>query len=53
MMPLIAGVCIDAYLVSRLILDERPKPAIIAGFVAIVLMELWYGLPVICRRLKD
>jgi uncharacterized membrane-anchored protein len=53
MMPLIAGVCIDAYLIARLILDERTLPAIIAGFVAVVLAGLWYGLPVIGRRLKD
>jgi hypothetical protein len=53
MTPVIAGVCIDAYLISRLILDERTMPAIIAGFVAIVLAGLWYGLPVIGRRLKD
>jgi hypothetical protein len=53
MTPMIAGVCIDAYLISRLILDERTMPAVIAGFVAIVLAGLWYGLPVIGRRLKD
>jgi hypothetical protein len=27
--------------------------AIVAGIVAIVLAGLWYGLPAICRRLKD
>jgi uncharacterized membrane-anchored protein len=53
MIPLIAGICVDAYLISRLILDERTMPAIIAGIVAIVLGGLWYGLPAFCRRLKD
>jgi Family of unknown function (DUF6328) len=53
MLPLIVGVCLDAYLIARLILDERTMPAIIAGIVAIVLAGLWYGLPAFCRRLKD
>jgi uncharacterized membrane-anchored protein len=53
MIPLIAGICVDAYLISRLILDERTMPAIIAGIVAVVLGGLWYGLPAFCRRLKD
>jgi hypothetical protein len=53
MLPLIVGVCLDAYLIARLILDERTMPAIVAGIVAIVLAGLWYGLPAFCRRLKD
>jgi hypothetical protein len=53
MLPLIVGVCLDAYLIARLILDERTMPVIIAGIVAIVLAGLWYGLPAVCRRLKD
>jgi uncharacterized membrane protein len=53
MLPLIVGVCLDTYLIARLILDERTMPAVIAGIVAIVLAGLWYGLPAFCRRLKD
>ena len=53
MVPLIAAFCLDAYLIARLILEERTMSAIIAGIVAIVLAGLWYGLPAICRRLKD
>jgi len=53
MVPLIAAFCLDAYLVARLILEERTMSAIVAGIVAIVLAGLWYGLPAICRRLKD
>ena len=30
MLPLIVGVCLDAYLIARLILDERTMPTIIA-----------------------
>lgn len=52
MVPLIAAFCLDAYLVARLILEERTMSAIVAGIVAIVLAGLWYGLPAICRRLK-
>ena len=53
MVPLIAAFCLDAYLVARLILEERTMSAIVAGIVAIVLAGLWYGLPAICRRQKD
>jgi len=53
MVPLIAAFCLDTYLVARLILEERTMSAIVAGIVAIVLAGLWYGLPAICRRLKD
>jgi uncharacterized membrane-anchored protein len=53
MVPLIAAFCLDAYLVARLILEERTMSAIVAGIVAIVLAGLWYGLPAMCRRLKD
>jgi uncharacterized membrane-anchored protein len=53
MLPLIVAFSLDTYLVARLILDEPTMSAIIAGIVAIVLGGLWYGLPAICRRLKD
>lgn len=53
MMPLIAGVSIDTYLLGRLILPERTMPAIIAGIVAVVLASLWFGLPALCRRLRE
>jgi hypothetical protein len=53
MVPLIAAFCLDAYLVARLVLDERTMSAIIAGIVAFFLTGLWYGLPAIHRRLLD
>lgn len=53
MLPLITAFSLDTYLVSRLILDEPTMSAVVAGIVAIVLAGLWYGLPAICRRLKD
>ncbi len=50
MIPLIAAFSLDAYLVARLIVEERTMAAMIAGLVALVLAGLWYGLPAIGRR---
>jgi hypothetical protein len=52
MVPLIAGVSLDTYLIGRLILEDRATPALIAAGVALVLAGLWFGLPALCRRLR-
>jgi uncharacterized BrkB/YihY/UPF0761 family membrane protein len=51
MLPLIAGVCLDTYLIARLILKEHELAMIVAVGTALLLGGLWYGLPAICRRL--
>ena len=53
MVPLIAGISIDAYLIARLILAERMAAASVGVVVAVVLASLWYALPAFCRRLKS
>jgi hypothetical protein len=53
MLPLIAGVCLDAYLIARLILNEQDVAMVVAAGTALLLAGLWYGLPAFCRRLKD
>jgi hypothetical protein len=53
MLPLIAGVCFDTYLIGRLILKEQDGALIVAAGTALLLAGLWYGLPAFCRRLKD
>ncbi len=53
MLPLIAGVCLDTYLIARLILNEQEPAMIVAAATALVLACLWYGLPAVCRRLKS
>lgn len=53
MMPLIAGVCLDTYLVARLILEERDMAMIVAAVTALLLTGLWYGVPAVCRHLKN
>ena len=53
MLPLIAGVCLDTYLIARLILNEREPAMIVAVGTALLLACLWYGLPAVCRRLKS
>jgi hypothetical protein len=52
MLPLIAGVTLDTYLIARLILNARETSVVIAGGVAAMLMGLWYGLPAFARHLK-
>ena len=53
MVPLIAGLSLDTYLLSRLILPGTILPALAATIVALTLAGLWFGLPAVCRRLKD
>ena len=53
MLPLIAGVCLDTYLIARLILKERDPAMIVAVGTALLLACLWYGLPAFGRRLKS
>jgi uncharacterized membrane-anchored protein len=52
MIPLIAGICLDTYLIARLILAQRLAAAAVAGAVALVLASLWFVLPAFCRRPK-
>jgi hypothetical protein len=52
MLPLIAGVCLDAYLIARLILKDQDLAMIVAAGTAPLLAGLWYGLPAFCRRMK-
>jgi hypothetical protein len=53
MLPLIAGVCLDTYLIARLILNKQDWAVIVAAGTALLLAGLWYGLPAFCRRLKN
>ncbi|HZX82319.1 MAG TPA: DUF6328 family protein [Reyranella sp.] len=52
MLPLIAGVSLDAYLIARLILKDQDLAMIGAAGTALLLAGLWYGLPAFCRRMK-
>ena len=51
MVPLIAGICLDTYLIAWLILAERTAAAGVAGVVAIVLASLWFIFPALHRLL--
>ena len=53
MLPLIAGVCLDTYLIARLILKEQDLAVVVAAVTALLLVGLWYGLPAFCRHLKS
>lgn len=53
MLPLIAGVCLDTYLIARLILNDRDLAAVVAAGTALLLACLWYGLPAVWRGLKS
>jgi hypothetical protein len=50
MLPLIAGLCLDTYLIARLILADRTAAALVAGGMALVLASLWFVLPALARR---
>ena len=52
MLPLIAGLCLDTYLIARLILRDTAMAVIVAGAATLMLIGLWYALPAFCRSLK-
>jgi hypothetical protein len=45
MAPLALGLCLDVYLVARVILGAPPVAAGVAGVLLVVLGTLWYALP--------
>jgi hypothetical protein len=53
MLPMIAGVCLDTYLIARLILQEQGSALVVAVGTALLLAALWYGLPAFCRHRKN
>jgi hypothetical protein len=53
MLPFIAAVALDAYLVSRLILHDTLSSLAVAGVTAAILGGLWFGLPLGDRRRQD
>ena len=52
LLPLIAALSSDTYLVARVILKDRTMAGVVAAIVGIVLIGLWYAMPAISRRLK-
>lgn len=52
MLPLIAGLSFDTYLIARLILEESTAAVCVASAVAVALASLWFALPAAYRRLK-
>lgn len=52
MLPLIAGLSLDTYLISRLIVMDTTAALLVAGGATLVLLGLWYALPAFCRSLK-
>jgi hypothetical protein len=45
MLPLAIGMCLDVYLIARIILGQRPLAAAIAGVLFVVCTGFWYLLP--------
>lgn len=52
MLPLIAGLGLDTYLIARLILHETTAAVAVAGATTLMLLGLWYALPAFSRSLK-
>jgi len=53
MAPLTAGLCLDVYVVARVILDERGVAAIIAAALLGVFVVFWLLLPRLARRRRS
>lgn len=50
MIPFTAGVCLDTYLVGKIILREATMPLVAAAAMLMVLTGLWFVLPAVGRR---
>jgi hypothetical protein len=53
MMPLALGICLDMYLVSRVIVGARGIAVTIAAFVLGIFLVLWVMIPRLSRRVSD
>jgi len=49
MIPFTLGVCLDTYLVGRIILQDGGASLAAAIAMLVVLTGLWFGLPILCR----
>ena len=49
MLPLTAGICLDTYLISHVILRQDGTSRSIAAGMALLLAGLWFGLPALGR----
>ena len=45
MLPLAVGICLDVYLVSRIITDSASAAGVLAGGLFAVIIGLWFVLP--------
>ena len=53
MWPLAAAIAIDTYLLSSLVFEARLAAVALAGAVVLVLVGLWFALPVLARARRD
>jgi hypothetical protein len=49
MVPFTIGVCLDTYLVGRIILEDARIALLTAAGMLVVLTGLWFVLPAVCR----
>jgi hypothetical protein len=52
MLPLIGGITLDIYLVSLLIVSDRTAALAVAAGTSLVLLGLWFALPLFARALR-
>ena len=45
MVPLGVGICLDVYLVARLILSSSAAAGVLAAGLLLIILGLWFGLP--------
>lgn len=50
MVPLVVGVSIDTFLITRLITHHLTASAVVAMATGTVLFSLWFVFPALCRR---
>jgi hypothetical protein len=47
--PFIAGICLDTYLLGKMILKQTAPAIVAAGGALVVFVGLWFGLPQLAR----
>jgi hypothetical protein len=50
LVPLVAGLGLDTFLIARLILADEAVAMLVAAGASMTLLGLWYGLPALGRR---
>jgi hypothetical protein len=53
MLPLMTALCVEVYLLGRVILGIPWIASLVAGLLFVIFASLWFAFPLAMRRLRD